>query len=365
MSIKLPREFLWQDYKSMDEFLKEPINQDLYKVYLSVKDAPYKITMPDVKVFNELYYQCVKFYLGDVSMSDIANSIEADLGFVYSKNLITSMMYAVIVSQKKRIDNYYDIIYFLLDSRGWYQKTFSDFVVQNQAIYKTNINPRPIDVETAVTLVDNWFETTFYYSQRVIEKIVNLWKSKEERLFVLSIIEESFKIIMDKECTLPIKGADKEDDTADTAFFVSLRKRIERSIKIPSNGKNYSYNNKVIKSKVPNIFLPSSSNTSIKSEGDKSLFWQAILKAEKGEQIINLLHKRIDGKKKALDIVMPFHAAIKAKVIRRPSWTEYKSEFSDDYCKKSSFTRLTNETENPYKGHTAALDELKKEFEAI
>ena len=56
MSIKLPREFLWQDYKSMDEFLEEPINQDLYKVYLTVKDAPFKITMPDVKVFNELYY---------------------------------------------------------------------------------------------------------------------------------------------------------------------------------------------------------------------------------------------------------------------------------------------------------------------
>jgi hypothetical protein len=365
MSIKLPREFLWQDYKSMDEFLEEPINQDLYKVYLTVKDAPFKITMPDVKVFNELYYQCVKFCLGDVSMDDIANSIEADLGFVYSKNLITSMMYAVIVSQKKRIDNYYEILFYLQDCRGWYQKTFSDFVVQKHDIYQTNINPRPIDVETAVTLVDNWFETTSYYSRSIIDKIVNLWKNKEEKLFVLDIIEESFKLLKNKNLVMPIFGVN-DNNTADTAFFGSLRKRIERSKKIPSNGKKYICDNNVIKHKEPNIIIPTSPNTSIRSEDDnKSLFWQAILKTEKGEQIIKLLHKRIEGKKKPLDIVMPFHAAIKAKVIRRPSWIEYKSEFSDEHCKKSSFTRLTNETGNPYKGHSAALEELKKEFEAI
>lgn len=86
---------------------------------------------------------------------------------------------------------------------------------------------------------------------------------------------------------------------------------------------------------------------------------------DKADDILALLHKRIDGQKLTKDVVMPVRAAIDAGAIKRFPWAQFRREFgieSDSY--KSSYnTNITNTTNNPYGG--PAFEQTKQEFANI
>ena len=95
---------------------------------------------------------------------------------------------------------------------------------------------------------------------------------------------------------------------------------------------------------------------------------------DKAEEVIGLLRRYMDGKNrnKPKDIMMPVRAALDARVIRKPTYTEFKAAFPefvprakssfDDYLKIEKF-----ENQHPYYGVGAFLDmvsefkQLKKE----
>jgi hypothetical protein len=57
--IDLPREFVYTDRKSIDDFLNgDELNKEIYKTYLRVKDRPYYFKFDAEKAFNEAFYIC-------------------------------------------------------------------------------------------------------------------------------------------------------------------------------------------------------------------------------------------------------------------------------------------------------------------
>ena len=61
MKHKLPREFLWTDKKSMDDFFRlSPVNEDFFEVFQSLRNEPFNVAIDAVKVFNEVYYQVTR-----------------------------------------------------------------------------------------------------------------------------------------------------------------------------------------------------------------------------------------------------------------------------------------------------------------
>ena len=92
---------------------------------------------------------------------------------------------------------------------------------------------------------------------------------------------------------------------------------------------------------------------------------------EKAEEVIGLLRRYMDGKNrnKPKDIMMPVRAALDARVIRKPTYTEFKAAFPefvprakssfDDYLKIEKF-----ENQHPYYGVGAFLD-MVSEFEQL
>ena len=92
---------------------------------------------------------------------------------------------------------------------------------------------------------------------------------------------------------------------------------------------------------------------------------------DKAEEVIGLLRRYMDGKNrnKPKDIMMPVRAALDARVIRKPTYTEFKAAFPefvprakssfDDYLKIEKF-----ENQHPYYGVGAFLD-MVSEFKKL
>ena len=92
---------------------------------------------------------------------------------------------------------------------------------------------------------------------------------------------------------------------------------------------------------------------------------------DKAEEVIGLLRRYMDGKNrnKPKDIMMPVRAALDARVIRKPTYTEFQAAFPefvprakssfDDYLKIEKF-----ENQHPYYGVGAFLD-MVSEFEQL
>ena len=113
MKPKLPREFLWTEITSMDEFFElDPINIDFFETFLNLREEPFGIKIDEVKVFNEVYYQTTRLFLEHpiaFDYLDIINDIKANLGWKYSAELVLSMSYWLSETNYK---NSYTKIYF-------------------------------------------------------------------------------------------------------------------------------------------------------------------------------------------------------------------------------------------------------------
>ena len=93
----LPREMLWTDKETMDEFFElDPINEDFYEVFVTFREEPFGVQLDAVKVFNEVYYQVTRMVYEHTLPADLpkfVNDIKANLGWSYGARLVISMGY--------------------------------------------------------------------------------------------------------------------------------------------------------------------------------------------------------------------------------------------------------------------------------
>ncbi len=82
---------------------------------------------------------------------------------------------------------------------------------------------------------------------------------------------------------------------------------------------------------------------------------------EKAHTIINMLHRYIDNAESPDEAIMAIVAAMVAKIIRRPTWSEFHNEFPKAKCSKSSLERLTDCTKKSYED-SCAFKSLITEF---
>ena len=100
MKPKLPRALLWTDKTSMDDFLRESINMELYNFYmLQRKQTPYYLRNNPIKIFNEIYYQLTKIEYEsdfDISFKELKQDIKANLGLWQTGVLVFNMMHVFL-----------------------------------------------------------------------------------------------------------------------------------------------------------------------------------------------------------------------------------------------------------------------------
>jgi hypothetical protein len=106
MKPKLPRALLWTDIESMDEFLKAPVNQEMYDLFLKIKQRTMLLKNSDyavIKIFNEVYYQCTRIVYEqepNIRLKDYITDIKSNMGTYNHARVIYGLIFFLFSRRK-------------------------------------------------------------------------------------------------------------------------------------------------------------------------------------------------------------------------------------------------------------------------
>ena len=110
MKPKLPRALLWTDKNSIDDFLKESINMELYEYYMLIRNYTHFNPISNaVKLFNEIYYQLTKIEYEKnpyVDIKDLTQDIKANVGLLQNGVLVLNMMHIFLYLIDKKTSTF-------------------------------------------------------------------------------------------------------------------------------------------------------------------------------------------------------------------------------------------------------------------
>lgn len=238
----LPREFLWKDLQTMDEFFQlDTVNGDLYEVFLTLREAPFNIQADAVKVFNEVYYQATRMcfeYPLPTDLDKYIADIKANLGWNYSAELVMSVTYQIIthINKTGRPFNKFftKSIYDKYNTcRFWrpFKRLFGSIKKKNRTIDYSFI-PQPISIADLGELYFNWAEITHNYNLSCIEFVINLWNYRDEKMMAAELILESLN-------SNPLPKKKRADIVQVKRFLNSFMIDIEDELKMVSESDEF------------------------------------------------------------------------------------------------------------------------------
>lgn len=195
--VNLPKQLIYTDRRNLDDFLREDgLNRSLYKVYLKVKDRPYYFKFSTEKAFNEAYY------ISTMAMNEPHPELDVrewrylaknNMGWAYAADLVMSMVYAILYLQNNK-DEKIDYVLTVMQGAGYSEDYFPDFKYMaenetNRYNSDLSINPCPVDELQNADIF--WPAITEKYDQQIIRELLTLYTSKEERLKLIDLIENS------------------------------------------------------------------------------------------------------------------------------------------------------------------------------
>ena len=108
MTPDLPREFLWTELDTIEDFIRlDPMNEDFYELYLKFREEPFCVKIDAVKLFNEVYYQATRIFFEHPTSNaypEYVSDIKENLAWHYSADLVFSMVFWLtdIMTEKPR-----------------------------------------------------------------------------------------------------------------------------------------------------------------------------------------------------------------------------------------------------------------------
>lgn len=201
MKPKLPRELLWTDKTSMDEFFElDPVNEYFFEYYTSLQGELFGVTLDAVKVFNEVYYQLTRaayekpfaFYIGSY-----IQDIKANLGWSYSAEIVLSMVYWVsetstpllsksTIGLKNFIKSQFKASVYWQPFRKCCQK-----ILKDKLHLRYDFKPNPVSPAYLRDKYLYWSDITYGYDLTTIRATLNLWDDEEDKREVAAMIKSS------------------------------------------------------------------------------------------------------------------------------------------------------------------------------
>ena len=344
----LPRQLLWTDKASMEEFLHEPINERLYYFYLDLKNIRCQFR-PDnsaLLLFNEIYYQLTKVEYEhdiDLKLDDYTQEIGANTGKEYSIVFVYEMFFAFLLLRENNSNvakSFQSRIFHTYNST-WNERTNIALgsIIKEEKKYLVELKPHPCPVDSLESEGIQWDEITNNFNPTSIKEVLNLWSSKEEKITVLHLIEDAYKRISRR----PIKMEIIMNYIRAVDFFSKMFSELGGGKKVGQKD-----NNNVRKSH--NNMIPSN--------------YPFVIKNDLAPVIMERITDLVKGKISPKDKMMPIRAAQDAGAIRRPTYNEIKKALGDDFISKSSFQDYTNPEKEPFRQDSSFMI-LKEEFRKL
>lgn len=197
----LPRDLLWNDRNTMDEFYEtDPVNQAFHKVFVTLHRQPFELPTDDVKVFNEVYYQLTRMMYERPMPGDLpayVSDIKADLGWNYSAELVMSMAFhlLLLMDRKERpINKFYlqALSERFAGSIFWKPFQYSYETLKAEGVRLSyRFRPSPVAVSELREKYIRWNRITRDYDLLCIEEVITLWESFADRHEVAKMINDS------------------------------------------------------------------------------------------------------------------------------------------------------------------------------
>ena len=203
----LARDLIYTDKCALDAFgLPFGFMEDgLYPLYIETKDNEYNWKNSPLLTFNEIFYQITRVYLDPHPETDIKvnylNDAYSDMGRRYESDYIFCFVWAIL---KMQIAVPQRVRYFMIALERYlsqaamaYFPSFEKWVRDYPGL-KSNIDysPHP-DLSKGDYSLTEWEDVTDDFTQETIVRIINQYKSKEEKLLVLNSIECAFYISLE------------------------------------------------------------------------------------------------------------------------------------------------------------------------
>ena len=203
MKAILPREFLWTDKETMDEFFElDPINEKFFEVFVTLKDEPFDVKIDELKVFNEVYYQTTRMIYEHAMPDDIQKyiaDIKENLGWQYSAHIVLTISYFLIIHADniEKPLNYFTTrkIKDLMVGRPFWRPFWKlSISLKKQKFYlKYDFKPNPVPVEYLVDKYVKWDDITSSYDWNTLYEVINLWSNIDDKKFIDRLIETNVK----------------------------------------------------------------------------------------------------------------------------------------------------------------------------
>jgi len=195
--VYLPRQLVYTNRNNLDDFLySDDLNKELYKVYLRVKDRPYKFKFLANEAFNEAYYIATMAMNEPHPEDDVKEwryIAQREIGWAYASNLVMSMVYAILNLQESKPDGV-GYALSIMQKENYGEEHFPDFkemVENSSAKYNSDFTVRPCPVKDLSKLEISWEDVTNNFDQQTIRELVSMFTSKDEQLEFISLIENS------------------------------------------------------------------------------------------------------------------------------------------------------------------------------
>lgn len=201
MTPKLPREMLWTDKKTMDEFFElDPVNEDFFDVFVSLREEPFDVQTDEVKVFNEVYYQVTRMVFEHPLPTDLSkyiSDIKANMGWNYSAELVMSMAYyliSLIEKNERPLNKFFTKAVNERFGGCLFWKPFKhrfEKLKKEKRTVKYSFFPQPVEVKWLRDKYVHWNTITCNYDLLCIDKVINLWKTIDDKREVAVMINDS------------------------------------------------------------------------------------------------------------------------------------------------------------------------------
>ena len=206
MNLKLKREFLWSDKKTIEELISNPIGYYLYTFSIIEVDGrviPFE-HIPRQKVFNEVFYQAIKVVYEnyDINFDDMILEIKSNLGSISNTGAVLKLMVCLLKFQKEQSDVtnlFYSKLQHFLNTRhrpiSFSFRRIDNYIkfctASNRGIY-AELHPQPCEADEIEGLSIDWSDMTQGFSEAAIKKILNLWESRKQQGKILRLIEHAY-----------------------------------------------------------------------------------------------------------------------------------------------------------------------------
>lgn len=202
----LPRQMLWTELKTMDEFFRlDPVNEDFFEVFSKLREEPFGVQLDAVKVFNEVYYQATRMMFEKPLPDDMPkyiSDIKANMGWNYSAELVMTMVFFMGLSLDRRVNqiNRY--------SKGTIEEKFagcpywepfkklSEHLHKEKRYIDYSFPPCPNEIKDLQKNHIRWSVITQKYDLSCIEHVINLWSDINDQKEIALMIKGSMSMIL-------------------------------------------------------------------------------------------------------------------------------------------------------------------------